>query len=144
MTFQNVHNGSNCNCIDDAKPDNSSQFGLKTNKNVLREGDFKSKWEKDPHMESPNCEHTCSMRGLSVSILTHETMDKVKDIYKQLFPISPSYKPFLSVIKFGQDTGVIKHTPLPNNLFHYDFYKCDTFSHLQIELIETIPLSDNV
>lgn len=144
MTFENVHKGSSCNCTEDAQADNSSEFAIKTNKNTLREVDFKSKWEKAPEMELNSCEEICSKKGLSVSILTPDTVNKVKEIYRQLFPISPTYRPFFSVIKFGADTGVIKFTPMPNNPFHCDFYKCDTFSFTQVELISTISLSDNV
>jgi len=144
MTFENVHNGTNCHCIEDAQSDNSSEFGIKTNKKILREVDFKSKWEKAPDIELSNCEEICSKKGLSLSILAPETFDRVKEIYKQLFPISPTYKPFLCVIKFGNDTGLLKSTPTPSNPFHFDFYKCDTFVHTQVELIKTISLSEDV
>lgn len=46
MTFKNIINKPDCNCLVDATEDNTSKFALKTNKNKITVSNFQSKWEK--------------------------------------------------------------------------------------------------
>jgi hypothetical protein len=147
MTFDALHHESNCNCIEGCIEDINSHWGLKTNKANLREVDFKSKFEKGKAESANDCEVLCSYKGVSMSIVKNAEVDNTEaviTIYKQLFPIAPGYRPFLSIIKFKQGLGVIKCSPLSNNLHHHDFYKCDNFVFTEVELINTISLAEIV
>jgi hypothetical protein len=144
MTFENLNKDSACNCLDGAAEDLTSTFGLKTNTNVLKESSFKSKWEKGDIPEGNDCKVICSKKGLSLSYWDEESKDKVTAIFKQLFPITPQYKPFLSVIKLKNGAGKVKHTPSNKNPFHYDLYKSDSFDLNSVTHINSISLADNV
>lgn len=150
MTFEKLHQDSSCNCIEvNCFEDAQSHWGIKTNKDILREADFRSKHEKGQIEEGKayNCGELCSLKGVSMSIVKNQEQDhkdNVLKIYKQLFPSAPRYKPYLSIIKFKEGSGVIKFTPLEINPLHHDFYKCDSFVHSEVELVESISLADNV
>jgi hypothetical protein len=145
MTFENLNTDTECSCLDNCLDLNETLYGLKTNKSSLRDVDFNSKWEKGDKTETGDCETVCSKKGLSLSVLSDlDIKEKVISIYKQLFPVSPTYKPFLSVIRFKEKSGKIKPTPLDGNPYHHDFYKCDSFSLSNVSLIETISLAEVV
>jgi hypothetical protein len=147
MEFNNLLSDSNCNCLTNCNQDVSSFFGVKTNKNFLRDVDFTSHWEKSGGREESDCEKVCGEKGKSMSITQNDKTNSKEDvikIFQQLFPVTPKYKPFLSIVKFKEDAGLIKVTPLKDNPFHHDFYKCDTFSLTLVELVEVIPLGENV
>ena len=138
MEFANLHNDIKCNCTDNCYADTVSLFAMKTMKSFLREADFLSYWQKGKRPIGEECKDICSYKGNSMSIFTDESKEVVKAYYKAIFPIAPGYKPFISIIKFKDDSGVVKHTPDEGNPHHYDFYKCDTFlQHKQVELIES-------
>ena len=150
MTFDKLHNGANCNCLEEGCfEDIANLFGLKTNKPELREVDFKSQFqkaiEKDDPLDLHDCKDICSYKGISNSILTEENKEAVISIYKALFPSAPKYRPHMTIIKWKQNAGLIKCTPLDFNPHHYDFYPCDTFSHVDhVEVIESISLAEHV
>lgn len=138
MDFNNLHLDCNCVCTEGCNPDTVSHFAIKTMKNVLRSKDFLSYWEKGTRKEG--CDKICSLKGNSISVINEETVNEVKAIYRELFGLSPSYKPFFSIIKFKDNCGVVKHTPDGINPHHFDFYKCDTFLFTEVELIESTTL----
>lgn len=135
MEFNKFDEGSTCNCTEDAKEDYQSHFAIKTMKTELRIQDFNSYWEKGKRPKSNNCEEICSLKGVSVSIFNDETKEAVLDIFKSLFPLAPKYKPFLSVVKFYDQSGLVKSTPNELNQYHFDFYKSDNFDFEKVELI---------
>jgi hypothetical protein len=135
MEFKNLNEGTVCTCIKDAKEDYQSNFALKTMKTELRIQDFSSYWERGKRPSSNQCEEICSLKGVSVSIFNDETKEAVIEIFKSLFPLAPKYKPFLSVVKFYDKSGLVKHTPIELNQYHFDFYKSDNFDFAKVELI---------
>jgi len=143
MTFDKIINNPNCNCLVDAIENSTSKFALKTNKAKIAETNFQSKWEKgdDNHAE---CKKVCSKKGVSLSIILKDdsNLSDVIDIYKKIFPLAPGYKPFCSIVTLGEKNGLVKSTPSQNNVFHHDFYKCDTFDFNKINYISSIPLNE--
>jgi hypothetical protein len=135
MEFKNLNECAVCNCIQDAKEDYQSNFALKTMKTELRIQDFNSYWDKGKRPISNQCEEICSLKGVSVSIFNDETKEAVLEIFKSLFPLAPKYKPFLSVVKLYDKSGLVKHTPNELNQYHFDFYKSDNFDFAKVELI---------
>ena len=141
MTFLNLNSDITCNCLEGSIIDNSTEFALKTNKDFIRENDFKSYWEKGKR--SDDCKQICSFKGQSVTIIKDEDdLNNTLNVFKQLFPFSPSYRPFCTLIKFNENSGKVKHTPIDINPLHFDFYKCDNFSINDVSLVKSIPLSD--
>lgn len=137
MEFKIISSEHNCDCFDKSVEDNTSSFAIKTMKENLRVQDFNSYWEKGKRPEgSNNCDEVCSYKGVSISIFNDSTKDDVVNIYKELFPLAPKYKPFLSVVKFYNSSGVVKYTPNDGNTHHYDFYKSDTFDFTKVDVIE--------
>lgn len=136
MEFENILSGHICDCLEKAVEDNSSNFAMKTMKENMRVQDFNSYWEKGKRPEdNNNCDEVCSYKGVSISIFNENTKDEVVNVYKELFPLAPKYKPYLSVVKFYDSSGVVKHTPNDGNAHHYDFYKSDTFDFTKVDII---------
>lgn len=137
MKFDKILAEHNCNCIENSIADTASIYALKTMKNFIRIQDFSSYWEKGKRPnDTNNCEEICSYKGVSISICNENTKDEVISIYKELFPLAPGYKPYVSLIKFNDDAGVVKHTPNDRNNHHYDFYKCDDFEITKVDVLE--------
>lgn len=137
MEFKIILSGHNCDCLDKTVEDNTSNFAMKTMKENLRVQDFYSYWEKGKRPEdNNNCDEVCSYKGVSISIFNDNTKDDVVNIYKELFPLAPKYKPYISVVKFYDSSGVVKYTPNDDNTHHYDFYKSDAFDFTKIEVIQ--------
>jgi len=137
MNFTQTFENLDCNCIEESNEDIQNNYAIKTNKEQLRLQDFNSKHDKGKIPDSDKCEKVCSFRGVSISLYNDKTKDYVLNVYKQLFPLSPGYKPFVKIFKFGNECGNVKHTPSNNNDYHFDFYKCDTFAIENIEVKET-------
>lgn len=144
MNFTNIEKDTTCNCLQDTSEDYNSKFALKINKSHIRENDFKTYWEKGRRNKNiDECNETCSLKGQSVTILKNEKdINSTLKVYKELFPLSPGYKPYCAILKLKENSGVIKSTPSKINPLHCDFYKSDKFSNEKIELIKTISLSD--
>lgn len=137
MEFKKIQSDQNCNCLDKAVEDNNSNFAIKTMKENLRVQDFNSYWEKGKRPNDKNsCNEVCSYKGVSISIFDDNTKEEVINIYKELFPLAPKYKPYLSVVKFYDLSGVVKHTPNDGNTHHYDFYKSDTFDFEKVDVLQ--------
>ncbi|WP_312312230.1 hypothetical protein [Empedobacter brevis] len=136
MNFTKTFGDIQCNCVEGSNEDTNNNYALKTIKENLRIQDFYSYHEKGKTITDTKCDNICSFRGVSVSLYNEETEENVLKLYKELFPLSPGYKPYLKIIKFGENCGKVKHTPSNNNDYHFDFYKCDTFAIDKIEVIE--------
>lgn len=135
MEFKNLTNDHNCDCTENSTEDTVNLFALKTMKSELRLQDFNSYWEKGRKPQRENCKEICSHKGVSISLFNDETKDEVTQIYKSLFPLAPKYKPYLSVVRFYESSGLVKHTPDESNKHHHDLYKCDTFDFTKVNLI---------
>jgi hypothetical protein len=137
MEFETILSEHNCDCLDNSVEGNTSNFAIKTMKETLRVQDFYSYWEKGKRPDdNNNCDKVCSYKGVSISIFNDDTKEDVVNTYKELFPLAPKYKPYLSVVKFYDLSGVVKHTPNDGNTHHYDFYKSDTFDYSKVNVIQ--------
>jgi hypothetical protein len=141
MTFEKLNVDNNCKCTEDGVINNISSFALKINKETIREADFKTYWEKG--RTSTDCDEICSLKGQSLTIIdSQKDLDLTLKIYKELFPISPKYKPYCAVVLLNEDSGLVKLTPTEINPLHHDFYKSDEFTIEKVSLLMTIPLGD--
>jgi hypothetical protein len=141
MTFTNILKDTTCDCLKNAIVDTESTYGIKTNGQNITGKDFRSKWEKG---EKPldDCKTICSKKGISLSLINEKTKNDVIEIFKEIFPISPTYRPYLSVIKFYEDAGMVKCEASRRNPYHCNFYKSDTFDVNKIRQIESISLAN--
>lgn len=142
MTFYNLNETPDCNCLEEATEDYNSRFAIKTNRAEIRENDFKTKWENgDTNVTT--CIQRCGKKGKSFSLITENNgnLDEVVNIYREIFSIAPGYRPYCTIITLGENSGVVKSTPSRRNSYHHDFYKCDDFKLASIAYIESIPLA---
>ncbi|WP_374363768.1 hypothetical protein [Cloacibacterium sp.] len=136
MDFNQTFGDIECNCIEGSHEDTINNYAIKTAKENLRINDFYSYHDKGKPLSNKKCDSICSYRGVSISLYNDETKEYILNVYKELFPLSPGYKPYVKIIKFGEECGNVKHTPSGINDHHYDFYKCDTFAIEKIEVVE--------
>ena len=150
MTFDNLHENTECNCTSKSQENLTDFFARKVGKakTELKERDFKTHHERGIMASVlDDCSEVCGKRGLSIDIWNEQTKESILQRFMTTFAISPKLKNHLSIIKFKKGAGVVKHTPvlkpIPNK-HHHDFYKSDNFNLDLIELIELIPLKQNV
>lgn len=142
MNFTSLLQDTICDCLTDAYIDNTTRFAIKTNKNVLREADFRSYWEKGRRLENV-CADICSLKGQSINVLNNdEDYAQTIEIFKSLFPLAPGYRPHCTVITLGENSGLVKSTPLQENPLHYDFFKSDQFILDMVQFHSSINLAD--
>lgn len=145
MQFTKIKDNHTCDCFTGSDENNTDKFVRKVSKSPsLKERDFKSHIERGKIAENAsNCEEICGLHGLSFEIWNSESSELLMKKYLTTVAISPQSKKNLSVINFKPNSGLIKHTPnqIEYNEFHYDFYKEDSFTIENLELIEMISLS---
>lgn len=135
MDFTKLQADHSCNCLENANEETDNLYAIKTMKDVLRVQDFNSYWDKGRRPKNDDCTEICSLKGISLSIINEDTKDAVIETYKELFPLAPKYKPYLSIIKLYETSGMVKHTPIDLNQYHFDFYKSDAFDFTKVNLI---------
>ncbi len=146
MTFQKITDNTECDCFDKSYTDMISTFARKVRKApAIKEPDFRNHIERNKLPENSTCSEICGFHGVSIEIWNEDSSEVLLEKYLYTANISPSHKNNLSIFKLKENAGVIKHTPdqLEYNEFHYDFYKDDTFTVENLELIEMIPLIPN-
>ncbi len=150
MTFNQLHENTDCDCLLETRENTENLFARKVGKakTELKSRDFKTHYERGITVTSPDdCLEVCGKRGLSIDIWNEATKVAVLQRFMTTFAISPKLKNHLSIIKFKEGAGFVKHTPviepIPNEN-HYDFYKSDEFDLDLVELVELIPLKQNV
>ena len=130
MTFIDLHADTTCYCLEGAYEDIKSVYGIKADRPNIRMIDFKTKWEKGarPPMDLENdCKLIVLLKGKSMSLVDDGSLGFLKRRYRQMGNLSPQYKRYMILFKFGEDTGYVKVTPSRHNPYHCTFYKSDTF-----------------
>lgn len=90
-----------------------------------------------------DCNDICYHKGQSLSVVKSKLdLENTINIYKNLFPFSPSYKTHCAVITLNQNSGMVKSTPIDINPLHYDFYKNEDFNIEKVTIHQIISLSD--
>ena len=149
MTFTNILQGIACKCLDNCRENEENLFARRTgDTKLLKDRDFRTHHERGKVATNPeDCEEVCGLRGLSVHLWNEKSEKDLLERYMTTCGISPKVKNHLSIIKFGSGVGKVKHTPENNILageYHYDLYKSDTFAVDLVQLIQNIPLINNV
>lgn len=148
MTFENLHIGTDCNCLHRAKPNSTDLFARRVGKAPdLKDRDFRTHHERSKEPDDPdNCSIVCGYRGLSVDLWNDDTKEQILNRYgitNAFAPVIGKKKNQLSIIRLNEASGVVKHTPIKGpspNPYHYDWYKCDNFDLTLVELVDLIPL----
>ena len=147
MNFTNLTTSTTCSCLNGAKLDTTSLFARKVGKaKSLKDRDFKSYAEKGREFNDKiqSCANVCGILGLSIDIWNDKSKEDIINRYKTTSAFSPKLKNHLSILKFKENSGKVKHTPVKEptpNKHHFDFYKSDEFVlDESIELVELIPL----
>ena len=140
MTFNKINNDTTCDCLINAVIDTNSSFSIKTNVSTIRAKDFISKWDKGDR-DATSCRQICSKKGVSLFKYEENHEDVIK-VFKEMFPISPSYKPYINIIRLYEDSGLVAESPSKRNPFHCDFYQSDDFDYRKVIQIESISLAN--
>jgi hypothetical protein len=147
VTFNNIINGTTCDCLKDTFADESNTYARVLNKETLVEKDFLSKWDKGRTV-AETCEEICGdLKCLSVSKVENDAVkQQIVDLYSQIMNLAPKYKRGVLLFKFKVDSGVLKYTPDERNKYHHDFYKSDGFTleHIEPFTVELLKPADLV
>ncbi len=147
MPFNKITENTTCECFINTTEDTTNLFVRSVRKAPdLKDADFRNNFErnKSPNDDN-NCNEVCGFHGVSIEIWNESSSPVLLEKYKYSASISPQFKKNLSIIKFRANNGLVKHTPnqIVYNEYHYDFYKEDSFSVTDLELIEMISLTVN-
>jgi len=136
VEFKRVHEGINCNCIEDANENNADLFARKVGDTKdLKERDFRTHYERGKLSATSDCKEICGLRGLSFEIWSDASRADLMKRYSITSGIQPKAKKQLFIFKIKENAGLVKYTPeQPSgyNAYHYDFFKEDNFT---IELL---------
>lgn len=149
MKFDQIHNDTDCKCINNTCQENTSDIFCRALKGKdLTASDFMSYWEEGRRLPAhikANCEDTCERKGISINLLNSDNEENVKGKFSSIVTrnIKPQRKIFTHYckFKFAADCGKLKHTPGRGDQYHYTFYKCDGFNIKQLEHVSILPLS---
>lgn len=146
MEFKKLHIDINCICIEGCSYKPEEIFAFRTLKETLTEEDFMSYWDLGRRdTKNKGCGTKCALKAQSLSIHNDISKDEVKKIYTEIFPLTPAYIQYISIIKFKDDCGVTKSSPSYRNAHHHSFYKSDEFKLENVELLSSVNLhQDNV
>lgn len=144
MGFNKITDTTSCNCLLGTNSNTTDLFVRKVRKSPdLKDTDFRNHIERGKTPEDAACEQICGYYGVSIEIWNDSSANILLEKYRYTAAISPKAKNNLCVIRFKEGNGVVKHTPDQQiyNEHHYDFYKDDSFSVADLDLIEMISLN---
>ena len=130
MTFKNLNNDSNCNCIsDELSVLISDIFCRRLKSKKIKLTDFNSYWEDGNHpKDKTKCNQVCKHK--SISLHKFDNDDNVTKFFKRTVSLRPATKkltPFYCTFKFKDTAGKGKPTPSESDPNHYSFFKSDLF-----------------
>lgn len=133
MKFNKLTNEiEGCNAIGAASTiDTTKHFIRKLKTNEIQEFDFLSNGELGKvNRSKSDIKNECEefKQSFSVSINSFQEQEKVLEIYKMKFKVSPIYKKYAASFTFVENSGMIEHTPSKSDDYHYSFYKTDDFN----------------
>lgn len=141
MRFNFYNEKTNCDCLQNSFEDYANEYvrlaRLKEANPVMKSKDFKGQREnKDAeYFKEFNCEQTCGYLGISTNIWNEESRSIVKDKFERInLILSRKMKKVLVVFKANENAGKFVYTPIigtnemPDDIYHYDFYKSDEFN----------------
>lgn len=143
MTFNNIENDTNCDCIKEAFIDFEELYARKIGKKgaTPKERDFKSYWESEKRPDNlQDCNLVCRYKGISINPWNKQTMSFVQELYTESVRISPKHKKKICVFKLAKGGGKFRHTPEDKNEKHHDLIKSDQFTMESILLHEMIAI----
>ena len=136
MTFDNIHNDTHCQCLDNTAENLVEVFARKIKKSEPSDGDFSSHWERGILGNSAECKEICLRKSLSINKYDASTESQIIEKYKTTFNISPAMKAYYCKFRFKLDAGLIKSTPNNNDKSHCSFFKCDAFTIDRIDVVD--------
>ncbi|MBF0521059.1 MAG: hypothetical protein HQK92_15220 [Nitrospirae bacterium] len=143
MEFKQLHIDTHCDCVKGADENLYEVFARRVRYNPIFDKDFKSKWEKKQPYTNNSCKSICSHKGISVNLFDDSTKEDIINKYIKTFTFSPGHKAYCCTFKFRQNAGKLKRTESQDKS-HFDFFKCDSFTLDNLEILEYIDLNDHV
>jgi hypothetical protein len=149
MTFETITQGTSCKCLKNCIENIVDTFARRTgDSKEIKLRDFRTPFERGKEVSDLNdCDEVCGNHGLSVDLWNDNSKGAILDRYMTTLAIGPKLKNHLSIIKLKAEAGLVKNTPVIGQIggeYHHDMYKSDSFEINFVELIENIPLINNV
>lgn len=147
MTFDRLHADTDCDCLGDTFEDVEKLFARRISKPIMRPSDFYSHWDRNKKPQSMTCNDICMFKGVSINEWNSETESNVIEKYLdslRLKDLNTKIRDSVLIFKFKGSSGVLKYSPSKKDPSHYTFYKTDSFSVEDIEIIDTIELRNYV
>ncbi len=143
MNFEQLHTGTNCNCIKNAEENTIQVFARKIGSAALQTNDFLSHWEKGIFpAELKACQKVCLHKGLSMNLWSEPSRKQVFEKYLNTFRFAPKYKNCILVFRAKENAGIFDATPTERDPFHFTFFKSDDFSINLLDVLEIFPLEN--
>ena len=95
MTFKEIQEDTDCDCINDAFEDFEGLYARKMNKKgaTHKARDFKSYWESGKRpTDDKDCDATCRYKGVSVNPWNEKTKSFVQEYFTESVRIAPKHK----------------------------------------------------
>ncbi|MBT2558873.1 hypothetical protein J7E24_13840 [Hymenobacter sp. ISL-91] len=144
MTFEVLHEGTECNCVDGVGTDTESTFLRTVGGNQPKERDFMSHWERykkqGKEIEAKGCADTCGWKGVSMNKADGYDEEEIITVFRQRLMFSPQSKMYICRFKTGSENGVVNHTPNDDHDSHHDLLKCDVFSVEKLESVSVVKI----
>lgn len=138
MTFENIINDTNCNCIENSFEDTNNEYIRKLKKDKIEDKDFITHWERIIGRDSQICKDVCSYKSISIDLCQDNNIGIITNKYKITFHINPKKGAYYIKFKFDENAGKIVHTNDKNDITHHEFYKSDEFTLGKIKIINTV------
>lgn len=140
MTFKQILQDTDCDCLANSEEKTETIFARKINKPQATDNDFKSHWERGKRADE--CDKICGFKGVSINEWNENTEKDVIQKFLTTFRITPKHKDSILIFNFLSDAGQVIYTPNEKDKSHHDFYKSDDFSLQFINAIQCISLKD--
>jgi hypothetical protein len=138
MTFSNIQNDTQCDCLKEAVDDFDSHYIRKINKSELSEKDFATHWERQIRKDATDCNDICSLKAISVNYFSTENIPQIVEHYTTTFNFNPKKGCYYIRFRLKKQFGKFKPEPLENDESHYSMFKSDDFVINSLEIIETV------
>lgn len=139
MTFENISNGHDCDCLSKTSiPSPEDTFLRKLRKENLADKDFETHWERGIGVDKTECEDICNYKALSINLTSDEIENLILEHYKTTFTINPKKGGHCLKFKIKEGAGKIIYSPIITGDSHHNFFKSDLFNLDYIEPVTVL------
>lgn len=144
MTFEKVHEGLDCNCIEfEGSAENTTDsFAHRVRNMRPKKRDFDSYYESGIPLrgDSPSDKYKCMHRGVSINKVDSSNEALIKEAWAEEIQIKPRLPSIYCKFRLKPDAGLVWPTPSSDESrvdgpSHHTLLKCDDFSTSYLEIL---------